>query len=165
MKTVRISTRDFQLKVRRKTQRVFFVRENRFFFFCLQTRTENNMKYAKENSGSYLAGSQPRCPLPLLVPPKGIHLSGYKEDSLRSNEAINSTGTASYRRTNYMFHQALRRKEQFTVCSNKYMTSKVKNQKHLSELLEIMRLLFGGMYIMEYPSRPSQGTNLHPPQE
>lgn len=39
------------------------------------------------------------------------------------------------------------------------MKSNVKHRKHLSELVEIMRLLFRGLYIMEYPSRPNKGTD------
>ena len=118
------------------------------------------MKYAKENSGSYPTGSLPRCPLFLLVPPEGIYLSEYKACSPHSNEAINTTGNAGYRRTKHIFCQAPARKERFIICSNKYVQSNVKHQKHLSELLEIMKLLFRGLYIMEFPSRPHKDTSL-----
>ena len=89
--------------------------------FSLKIRTEDNMKYAKENSGSYPTGSLPRCPLFLLVPPEGIYLSEYKACSPHSNEAINTTGNAGYRRTKHIFCQAPARKERFIICSNKYV--------------------------------------------
>lgn len=70
-----------------------------------------------------------------------------------------------YRRTNYILCQAVSWKEQCTICSNKYVKSDVKLHTHLSELLEIMRLLFRGLHLMEYPSRPNKGSDLHPPCE
>lgn len=115
---------------------------------------EDKKKYVKENSGPNPAGSQPRCLLLLPVPAKGMCLSEYKACSLHSNEAISSTGTACYNRTNHIFCQPLAREECFTICSNKYEKSNVKHQKHLSELLGIMVLLFREWYIMEFPSRP-----------
>lgn len=100
-----------------------------------------------------------------MVPSKGIHLSEYKAHRLHSNEAINSTGSAGYRRTNHIFCQALAWKNRFTICSNKYVKSNVKHQKHLSELLEIMRLLFRGLHIMKFPSRTHKSPSLPHPHE
>lgn len=128
--------------------------------FSLKIRTEDNMKFAKENSGYYPTGSPPRCPLLLLVPPEGTYLSEYKGCSLHSSEAINTTGNAGYWRTKHIFRQAPTQKECFIICSNKYVQSNVKHQKHLFELLEIMKLLFRGLYIMEFPSRPHKGTSM-----
>lgn len=125
-------------------------------YFSLKTKLEDKKKYVKENAGPYSAGSQPRCLPLLLVPAKGMYLSEYKACSLHSNEAISSTGTAGYRRTNHIFCQPLAREERFTVCSHKYGKSNVKHQKYLSELLGVMVLLFRGWYIMEFPSRPQR---------
>lgn len=123
-------------------------------YFSMKTRTEDKKKYVKENSGPYPAGSQPRCLLLLPVPAKGMYLSEYKACNLHSNEAISSTGTTGYSRTNHVLCQPLAWEECFTICSNKYGKSSVKHQKHLSELLGIMALLFREQYIMEFLSRP-----------
>lgn len=134
-------------------------------YFSLKTRAEDKKKYVKENAGPYPAGSQPRCLLLLPFPAKGMYLSEYKACSLHSNEAINSTGTTGYSKTNHIFCQPLAREERFPICSNKYGKSNVKHQKYLSELLGVMVLLFRGRYIMEFSSRPHRHLPAPSPQE
>lgn len=77
-------------------------------------------------------------------------------------QAIDPVGATDQGRPNSIFYQVLAEKELLTVCSNKYVKSNVKHPKHLPELLEIMGLLFRGLCIMEYPSRPNKGTFLSP---
>lgn len=108
-------------------------------------------------------------PMPTLPsvppPPKGTYLSEYKVYSLRSDEAINPTGTVVHRGTNSIFCQALTQTERFTIRSNKYVKSNVKHRNHLPELSEIIWLLFRGLCIMGYPSRLNQSTSLPHSQE